>query len=402
MAIIFPKEPYIGIRYSVGDNIWTWDGEVWNLLPPSSATFDRIILNASTEPASPVEGEIRVADKDEWDISEGGTPELVVYLDGNWVTLSEAISGGDSGSTSVTVSGSEPSEPASGNLWFNTENGILYVYYDDGDSQQWVQPSSPTPDLSSYATQTFVNNKFGNFVLSGSTITTDDSSGISFTKAVDFSSSVTLDNIVVSGSNFATEDSSSITFTSPVTFNTDVTIDNDLSVNKVISAENFTGNLTGNVLGNVTGNIISSGANTFDSATINELYVLQEANLAKTYEYAHVVNGVTGTISFNDSADQIGTVFYLTSPADNFTANFANVDLTGNAKTLSYALIIDQGATARMPTAMQVNGASVTPKWQGGTGTPSGNANQVDVVSITILVNNNAVQQVIAALSTFA
>lgn len=52
------------------------------------------------------------------------------------------VGGGGSGNTTVTVSDNIPQEPESGNLWFNTTTGTLFLYYDDGDSQQWVQPSS--------------------------------------------------------------------------------------------------------------------------------------------------------------------------------------------------------------------------------------------------------------------
>lgn len=50
--------------------------------------------------------------------------------------------GGGTGNTTVTVSDTLPEEPTAGNLWFNTNSGTLFLYYDDGDSQQWVQPSS--------------------------------------------------------------------------------------------------------------------------------------------------------------------------------------------------------------------------------------------------------------------
>jgi plastocyanin len=35
-----------------------------------------------------------------------------------------------------------PAEPQFGQLWFDTDNGILYVYYNDGTSDQWVQPAT--------------------------------------------------------------------------------------------------------------------------------------------------------------------------------------------------------------------------------------------------------------------
>jgi len=34
--------------------------------------------------------------------------------------------------------------PLPGTLWFNTSTGKLYVYYNDGNSSQWVQPMSPS------------------------------------------------------------------------------------------------------------------------------------------------------------------------------------------------------------------------------------------------------------------
>lgn len=31
-----------------------------------------------------------------------------------------------------------------GTLWFDVNNGILYILYDDGESKQWIQASAPT------------------------------------------------------------------------------------------------------------------------------------------------------------------------------------------------------------------------------------------------------------------
>jgi hypothetical protein len=49
-----------------------------------------------------------------------------------------AGSGGGGGGASVTVSATAPGSPSAGNLWWNTETGTMYIYYDDGDTQQWV------------------------------------------------------------------------------------------------------------------------------------------------------------------------------------------------------------------------------------------------------------------------
>jgi len=46
------------------------------------------------------------------------------------------------GGASVTVSDTAPPAPTAGNLWWNSSNGQLYIYYNDGDSSQWVVVSS--------------------------------------------------------------------------------------------------------------------------------------------------------------------------------------------------------------------------------------------------------------------
>jgi|TARA_B110000858_G_scaffold182040_1_gene221071 hypothetical protein len=50
--------------------------------------------------------------------------------------------GGGGGGVSVSVSETDPASPTNGNLWLNTNNGTLYVYINDGDSEQWIQPAS--------------------------------------------------------------------------------------------------------------------------------------------------------------------------------------------------------------------------------------------------------------------
>lgn len=46
------------------------------------------------------------------------------------------------GSASVSVGDTAPLNPTLGDLWWNEEDGVLYIYYTDIDSSQWV-PASP-------------------------------------------------------------------------------------------------------------------------------------------------------------------------------------------------------------------------------------------------------------------
>ena len=50
-------------------------------------------------------------------------------------------------SAPIITSDVAPVNAMPGMLWWNSANGALYVYYDDGDSRQWVQ-TAPIIDSS--------------------------------------------------------------------------------------------------------------------------------------------------------------------------------------------------------------------------------------------------------------
>ena len=52
-----------------------------------------------------------------------------------------ASGGGGGGGASVTVSSNPPGSPSSGDLWWDSDVGEMYVYYADTDSNQWVETS---------------------------------------------------------------------------------------------------------------------------------------------------------------------------------------------------------------------------------------------------------------------
>ena len=51
------------------------------------------------------------------------------------VTITSTATGGGG----VAVSAVPPASPTANNLWWNSDNGTLYVYYNDGTSSQWVE-----------------------------------------------------------------------------------------------------------------------------------------------------------------------------------------------------------------------------------------------------------------------
>jgi len=76
MAIDFPTSPTVGQTLTVGGSTWQWDGTAWNIVPVMQNT---------------------------------------------------------------AVSDAPPANPTVGQFWWRSSNGQLYVYYDDGNTKQWVQ-----------------------------------------------------------------------------------------------------------------------------------------------------------------------------------------------------------------------------------------------------------------------
>jgi hypothetical protein len=58
------------------------------------------------------------------------------------------IGGGGGG---VTISATAPADPAAGDLWWDSDDGKLFVYYTDGDSSQWVDAAGPSVAVQSTA-----------------------------------------------------------------------------------------------------------------------------------------------------------------------------------------------------------------------------------------------------------
>jgi len=155
----------------------------------------------------------------------------------------------------------------------------------------------------------------------------------------------------------------------------------------VITINPLTVTATSLGLGNVTN---ESKATMFTSPTFTGTVTLQQST-----EVLNTKTSATGTVTHDLST---GTVFYHSSISANFTANFTNVPTT-NDRTVAVVLVLSQGATAYLPTAVQVAGIAQPIFWQGAV-LPSGTASRVDVVSFT-LIRTGSVWTVIGSLTTY-
>ena len=121
--------------------------------------------------------------------------------------------------------------------------------------------------------------------------------------------------------------------------------------------------------------------------------------LTSISEVTEVINSTpaanTSTVNYDFSA---GSNWYHSSATTNFTANFTNIPTTNN-KAITVTIIINQGATPYIPTALQIDGVVKTVKWAGGT--VAGSSNQIDVVGFTFIRSGSDWAQVLGQINTF-
>jgi hypothetical protein len=114
----------------------------------------------------------------------------------------------------------------------------------------------------------------------------------------------------------------------------------------------------------------------------------------------------TGTIAYDVTTQSV--LYYTTNASGNFTVNFRGSvgtslnTIMATGESLSVTFLVTNGATAYYNSAVQVDGSSVTPKWQGGTAPTSGNASSIDSYTYVIIKTGSAAFTVLASQTKFA
>jgi hypothetical protein len=113
----------------------------------------------------------------------------------------------------------------------------------------------------------------------------------------------------------------------------------------------------------------------------------------------------TGTINYDVTTQSV--LYYTSNASANWTVNFRGSSgtslntLMSTGQTITVAFLVTQGSTAYYNSAVQVDGSSVTPKWQGGTAPTAGNASSIDVYTYTIVKTGSAAFTVFASQTQF-
>jgi hypothetical protein len=113
----------------------------------------------------------------------------------------------------------------------------------------------------------------------------------------------------------------------------------------------------------------------------------------------------TGTINYDVTTQSV--LYYTSNASANWTVNFRGSSgtslntLMSTGQALTVVFLVTQGATAYYNNAVQIDGSSVTPKYQGGTAWTAGNVSSIDAYSYTIVKTGSAAFTVFAAQTQF-
>jgi hypothetical protein len=176
----------------------------------------------------------------------------------------------------------------------------------------------------------------------------------------------------------------------------------------------------------LTGVIKGNGTSAFSAATAGTDYVapgtattftalqtfagttsnadLKTSNIIETVTVS--ATAATGTVNYDITTQSV--LYYTTNASGNFTVNFRGSSGTSlntvmsTGESMSVTFLVTNGATAYYNSAVQVDGSSVTPKWQGGTAPTSGNASSIDSYTYVIIKTGSATFTVLATQTKFA
>jgi hypothetical protein len=168
-----------------------------------------------------------------------------------------------------------------------------------------------------------------------------------------------------------------------------------------------------------TGTLNVSGASTIAALSVSGLgsytntQTFSGSTSAPALKLYNALEGVTisataatGTIAFDVTTQSV--LYYTTNASANWTLNVRGNGTTSlnalmaTGESITIVFLVTNGATAYYQSAFQIDGASVTPKWQGGTAPTSGNASSIDAYTVTIVKTGAATFTAFIAQSKFA
>lgn len=114
----------------------------------------------------------------------------------------------------------------------------------------------------------------------------------------------------------------------------------------------------------------------------------------------------TSTVNFDTITQSV--LYYTTNASGNWTLNIRGDGSTSldsimsTGQSMTVAFLVTQGATAYYQTGFQIDGASVTPKWQAAVTPSAGSPSSIDVYVFSIVKTGSATFTVFGSQTRFA
>ena len=240
----------------------------------------------------------------------------------NGTTVDISISGGGS----VSIGTQAPTTPKVGDLWFSSNHGRTFIYYEDNNSTQWVDASPSNVGV-------VTSSSSGGATVSISTVapTLPNTGDLWFNPNYGKTFIYYVDN-------------DSFQWIDAAPSNVGIITTADLATN----AQGLTG----------TPNIVV-GIVTSDISIPTQLRTKSVA------EKTTLVSGNTVGLSFTTGG---GNVAICTNPTGDITLNVTSIptDSSFDNHSISFSVIVTQTGTARTCTAVNLNGVSRTIRWSNG------------------------------------
>ena len=145
---------------------------------------------------------------------------------------------------------------------------------------------------------------------------------------------------------------------------------------------------------------------TLTSPTLNTALAVNPVLRGPEERWSVSATAATGTIPLDVLTS--GILYYTTDASANWTLNIRgdgstslNDSLVTN-DSITVVFFVTNGATPYYQTGFQIDGSSVTPKWQNGTAPSAGNANSIDIYSYTIVKTGSAAFTAFGSQTKFA
>ena len=266
---------------------------------------------------------------------------------------------------------SRPAAGTAGRKWLTTDSGAYRLWYDDGSVWQEIS---------------YLNSSSS---LNASNLTSGTVPDARFPATLPAVSGVNLTSLNASNLGSGTVPDARFPATLPA-----------------ISGANLTNVAAGALAGTtLASNVVTSSLTTV--GTLGALTVGGTSTIQQALEKITIsATAATGTINYDALTQAV--LYYTSNATANWTLNIRGSGTTSlntmmaTGQSLTVVFAVTNGATARYPTAHQIDGSAVTPKWVNGTAPTAGNANAIDVYTYTVIKTGSAAFTVLASRSYFA